>query len=124
VGIGKTFCYEGYQGSYVRAFIANVFGETGTQPFSFVDENTVAVENIHVENRLALLLYPNPANAYLNVFINAAEQEATINIYDMNGKLQIITSVDGAVTNVPVQSLSSGLYIVRVGERVAKFFKN
>jgi hypothetical protein len=77
-----------------------------------------------VENRLALLLYPNPANAYLNVFINAAEQEATINIYDMNGKLQIITSVDGAVTNVPVQSLSSGLYIVRVGERVAKFFKN
>jgi hypothetical protein len=124
VGIGKTFCYEGYQGSYVRAFITNVFGETCTQPFSFVDEKTVAVENIHVENRLALLLYPNPANAYLNVFINAAEQEATINIYDMNGKLQIITSVDGAVTNVPVQSLSSGLYIVRVGERVAKFFKN
>ena len=124
VGIGKTFCYEGYQGSYVRAFITNVFGETCTQPFSFVDEKTVAVENIHVENRLALLLYPNPANAYLNVFMNAAEQEATINIYDMNGKLQIITSVDGAVTNVPVQSLSSGLYIVRVGERVAKFFKN
>ena len=124
VGIGKTFCYEGYQGSYVRAFITNVFGETCTQPFSFVDEKTVAVENIHVENRLALLLYPNPANAYLNVFMNGAEQEATINIYDINGKLQIITSVDGAVTNVPVQSLSSGLYIVRVGERVAKFFKN
>ena len=117
MGIGKTFCYEGYQGSYVRAFITNVFGETCTQPFSFVDEKTVAVENIHVENRLALLLYPNPANAYLNVFMNAAEQEATINIYDMNGKLQIITSVDGAVTNVPVQSLSSGLYIVRVGGR-------
>lgn len=123
VGIGNTFCYAGYQGSYVRAFITNVFGETCTQPISFADEKTVDVDNISVENRLALLLYPNPANAYLNVFMNAYEQEDIIHIYDVNGKLLITTSVDGAVTNVPVGSLSSGMYIVRVGERIGKFFK-
>ncbi|MBR2450787.1 MAG: T9SS type A sorting domain-containing protein [Paludibacteraceae bacterium] len=123
VGIGNTFCYAGYQGSYVRAFITNVFGETCTQPISFADEKTVDVDNISVENRLALLLYPNPANAYLNVFMNAYEQEDMINIYDVNGKLLITTSVGGAVTNVPVESLSTGMYIVRVGERIGKFFK-
>ena len=123
VGIGNTFCYAGYQGSYVRAFITNVFGETCTQPISFADEKTVDVDNISVENRLALLLYPNPANAYLNVFMNAYEQEDMINIYDVNGKLLITTSVGGAVTNVPVESLSIGMYIVRVGERIGKFFK-
>ncbi len=123
VGIGDTFCYAGYQGSYVRAFITNVFGETCTQPISFADEKTVNVDNISVENRLALLLYPNPANAYLNVFMNAYEQEDMINIYDVNGKLLITTSVGGAVTNVPVESLSTGMYIVRVGERIGKFFK-
>ena len=96
VGIGNTFCYAGYQGSYVRAFITNVFGETCTQPISFADEKTVDVDNISVENRLALLLYPNPANAYLNVFMNAYEQEDIIQIYDVNGKLLITTSVDGA----------------------------
>ena len=123
VGIGNTFCYAGYQGSYVRAFITNVFGETCTQPISFADEKTVDVDNISVENRLALLLYPNPANAYLNVFMNAYEQEDMINIYDVNGKLLITTSVGGAATNVPVESLSTGMYIVRVGERIGKFFK-
>ena len=123
VGIGNTFCYAGYQGSYVRAFITNVFGETCTQPISFADEKTVDVDNISVENHLALLLYPNPANAYLNVFMNAYEQEDMINIYDVNGKLLITTSVGGAVTNVSVESLSTGMYIVRVGERIGKFFK-
>ena len=123
VGIGNTFSYAGYQGSYVRAFITNVYGETCTQPISFADEKTVDVEDIPVENRLALLLYPNPANAYLNVFMNAYEQEDMIHIYDTNGKLLIIKLVVGAVTMVPVQSLSSGMYIVRVGERIGKFFK-
>ena len=123
VGIGNTFSYAGYQGSYVRAFITNVYGETCTQPISFADEKTVDVEDIPVENRLALLLYPNPANAYLNVFMNAYEQKDMIHIYDTNGKLLIIKLVVGAVTMVPVQSLSSGMYIVRVGERIGKFFK-
>ena len=123
VGIGNTFSYAGYQGSYVRAFITNVYGETCTQPISFADEKTVDVEDIPVENRLALLLYPNPANAYLNVFMNAYEQEDMIHIYDTNGKLLIINLVVGAVTMVPVQSLSPGMYIVRVGERIGKFFK-
>lgn len=123
VGIGNTFSYADYQGSYVRAFITNVYGETCTQPISFADEKTVDIEDIPVENRLALLLYPNPANAYLNVFMNAYEQEDMIHIYDTNGKLLIIKLVVGAVTMVPVQSLSSGMYIVRVGERIGKFFK-
>ena len=39
VGIGNTFCYSGYQGSYIRAFITNAYGETNTQPISFKDKS-------------------------------------------------------------------------------------
>ena len=123
VGIGNTFNYSGFQGSYVRAFITNVFGETCTQPFSFADERTVDVENVPIDNGLVLLLYPNPAEAYLNVFMNVAEYGERINIYDINGKLLINTTANGAVTTVPVQSLSAGMYMVQVGTRIGKFFK-
>ena len=123
VGIGNTFCYQGYQGSYVRAFITNVFGETCTQPISFVDEKTVDVEDIHVDGQLALLLYPNPASAYLNVFMNYASEREVIYVYDLHGNIVLTQVVEGAMTTLPVQSLAAGMYIVQVGTRVGKFFK-
>ena len=123
VGIGNTFCYQGYQGSYVRAFIINVFGETCTQPISFVDEKTVDVEDVQVDNRLALLLYPNPASAYLNVFMNSAPKGEMIYVYDLHGNIVLTHFVEGAMTTLPVQSLAAGMYIVQVGTRVGKFFK-
>ena len=123
VGIGKTFCYDGYQGSYVRAFITNMFGETCTQPISFKDVKSVDVENVQVDDRLALMLYPNPAEAYLNVFMNEWEQETTICVYDLNGQTVLTHAVEGAVTTLSVASLPAGMYIVQVGTRMGKFFK-
>ena len=123
VGIGNTFCYQGYQGTYVRAFITNVFGETCTQPISFVDEKTVDVEDIQVDGQLALLLYPNPASAYLNVFMNYASKREVIYVYDLHGNIVLTQFVEGAMTTLPVQSLAAGMYIVQVGTRVGKFFK-
>ncbi len=123
VGIGNTFSYAGYQGSYVRAFITNIFGETCTQPISFADKSTVGVENLPVDNRLALMLYPNPAAAYLNVFMNEADTRQTIVVYNLNGKAVMSHAVEGAVTTLPVASLPAGMYIVQVATRIGKFFK-
>ena len=123
VGIGNTFSYAGYQGSYVRAFITNIFGETCTQPISFADESTVGVENLPADNCLALMLYPNPAAAYLNVFMNEADAKQTIVVYDLHGKAVMSHAVEGAVTTLPVASLLAGMYIVQVGTRIGKFFK-
>jgi hypothetical protein len=123
VGIGNTFSYAGYQGSYVRAFITNVFGETCTQPISFLDEKTVDVEDVQMDHRLALLLYPNPASAYLNVFMNSASEGEVIYVSDLHGNIVLTHFVEGAMTTLPVQSLAAGMYIVQVGMRVSKFFK-
>ena len=123
VGIGNTFSYAGYQGSYVRAYITNMYGETCTQPISFKDKNSVDVENVPSEERLALMLYPNPAEAYLNVFMNNADESERILVYDTHGKMVMTHAVDGAVTTLPVQGLPAGMYIVQVGNRMGKFFK-
>ena len=121
VGIGNTFCYKGYQGSYVRAYITNMYGETCTQPISFKDEKDTSIENIAAP--LALMLYPNPADAYLNVFMNEADTEKVICVYDLNGNVVMQKAVEGAVTTLSVQALPAGMYIVQVGARMGKFFK-
>ena len=122
VGIGNTFSYKGYQGSYVRALITNMYGETCTQPISFKDVNATSLENISTQS-LALMLYPNPASAYLNVFMNSACEGEMIYVYDLHGNTVLTHVVEGALTNLPVQSLGAGMYIVQVGTRVSKFFK-
>ena len=122
VGIGNTFCYDGYQGSYVRAYITNMYGETCTQPISFKDEKDTSVENIATP--LALMLYPNPASAYVSIFMNEAQAGEAIVVYDLHGKVVMTAIVEGALTTLPVQSLPAGMYIVQTGTRVGKFFKD
>ena len=123
VGIGNTFCYDGYQGSYVRAYITNMFGETCTQPISFVDAQSTNLEELAVEP-LALMLYPNPASAYLNIFMPRAQVGELVKVYDLHGNVVMRHTIEGALTTLPVETLSAGMYIVQVGTHVGKFFKD
>ena len=119
VGIGKTFCYKDYQGTYVRAYITNTFGETCTQPISFVDTLYTGVENVY-SSTITLMLYPNPADAYLNVFTNQAQTGEVIMVYDLHGKLVINQSVEGIVTTLSTSHLPTGMYLVKVGKYMGK----
>lgn len=123
IGIGNTFSYKGFQGSYVRAFITNAYGETCTQPIGFVDKNApVGIEETDGVT-LSLVVFPNPTTEDVNVFMNESDQESEINIYDINGKQVISKAVEGAVTKIPTSILPNGMYIVKSGERTAKFIK-
>ena len=55
--------------------------------------------------------------------MNESELESEINVYDLNGKQVISTEVAGAVTKIPTSTLPNGMYIVKSGERTAKFIK-
>jgi hypothetical protein len=122
VGIGKTFCYKGYQGTYVRALITNMYGETCIQPISFIDQNATSLDNITTQT-LTLMLYPNPASAYLSVFMDSNQQGEMIYIYDLHGDIMFTRVVEGALTTLPIQSLPAGMYVVQVGTHVGKFIK-
>jgi hypothetical protein len=123
VGHGNTFSYDGYQGSYVRAFITNQYGETCTQPISFVDVNYVGVNDTQEDDPLTMVLYPNPTTDQISVFLNASEQEENIYVFDLNGKNVLNKTVDGAITVLPTESLTTGMYVVRCGNRMGKFIK-
>ena len=123
VGLGKTFSYKGFQGTYVRAFITNQFGETCTQPITFVDPDAPTDIEETDATTLSLIVYPNPTTDDVNVFMNESELESEINVYDINGKQLISKAVEGAVTKISAYTLPNGLYIVKSGERTAKFIK-
>ena len=123
VGIGNTFCYQGYQGNYVRALITNEYGETCTQPFGFANTSTVGVENVQTDQQMLLLLYPNPAQSYLSVFMNQWKEEDEIRVYDLQGKEVKRETVAGAHTMMQVGELQAGMYIVVAGKRTSKFVK-
>jgi hypothetical protein len=55
--------------------------------------------------------------------MNEYELESEIEVYDLNGKQVLSKAVDGAVTTLPASTLPSGMYIVKSGERTAKFIK-
>jgi len=121
VGIGNTFSYAGYQGSYVRAFITNVFGETCTQAISFKDEEDTSTQD--VVSPQVLMLYPNPAQSYVSVFMKDAKVGDTMVVYDLNGRAVLRATVEGPVTKLMVGALPSGMYVLHLGQEVAKFFK-
>ena len=124
VGIGNTFCYKGFQGTYVRALITNQYGETCTQPISFFDPNYDYTAVNEVESTpLTMVLYPNPTTSQISVFMNEAAQEEEIAIFDLNGKQVMSKKVDGETTILPTENLVTGMYIVKSGNRTGKFIK-
>ena len=124
VGIGNTFCYEGYQGSYVRAFITNVYGETCTQPFSFVDvKNSTDVAGVVTDETLSIFVFPNPVVDQVSVFMNEAQTEEMLCVYDITGKQIMRQPVEGALTILPTHNLTSGIYLIEAGKRTARFIK-
>ena len=124
VGIGKSFCYEGYQGAYVRAFITNAYGETCTQPFGFTDSTMTDVDNVAGNTELKVFVFPNPATDELRVMMNAANTAELISVYDITGKEVMRQPVEGAMTTLPVSQLHTGIYLLTVNGRQVKFIKD
>ena len=124
VGIGNTFCYEGYQGAYVRAFITNAYGETCTQPFGFTDSTMTDVDNVAGNTELKVFVFPNPTTDELRVMMNAANTAELISVYDITGKEVMRQPVEGAMTTLPVSQLHTGIYLLTVDGRQVKFIKD
>ena len=122
VGIGKTFSYKGFQGTYVRAFITNNYGETCTQPISFIDQNAAGLENTQ-HQQIQLLVYPNPATDYISVFTKQIAPHEWIQVYDVSGRQLISQPSNGVLTTLSIDALSQGLYLVKVGQYTATFIK-
>lgn len=61
----------------------------------------------------ALLLYPNPTSAYIDVEIGRSVLASELRVYDMHGRLLRTVRVNGSLVRIDVSGLESGVYCVR-----------
>ena len=67
-------------------------------------------------------LYPNPADRFL-YFRNVEETTQRVNIYSLQGLLVYSGLVDHEQQFIDVSTLSSGVYLMKIGEQTLKFVK-
>lgn len=58
------------------------------------------------------IIFPNPANNFINISVKENNQISQVEVMDINGKL--IRTINNQFTNIDVSDLTSGIYIVKV----------
>jgi len=61
-------------------------------------------------------IYPNPASDRLKVTLNGIEGEVSLRIYDLQGRLVKQTMLNNLDTEINVDDLAKGVYIISVDE--------
>lgn len=126
VGLGKTFDYTGFQGSYVRARLVNKYGETALQPFGFDSATSTDVKSV-VDYRSPLdYKYSNASKTLTLLCTEGIERVSLVNtagvvvrLIELNGECE---------TRITTDTLPAGVYVAVVATPraayTAKFINN
>ncbi len=96
----------------------NGTGEFTTMSPTFGFKNVSTVSNVEVSQIVEVVLYPNPANDYIN--IPNAFLGSSIEIHNLNGKVVLVSEYE---SKIDVSKLVSGVYIITNGNYTSKFVK-
>jgi hypothetical protein len=111
------------QVAYTYVAGSNAFSNQGVQqPYEFF---TVGINN-YPAITLSLSVFPNPTPNIINLKVESGDFEnLALTLYDINGKAIISQKVNSALTQVAMQSLAAGSYLLRVNdmEKELKTFK-
>lgn len=67
-----------------------------------------------IDKDIALSLYPNPAQNSIAIAVNENMQEASIDIYALDGKVQQSSIFSGNKTEVSIDNLTAGIYLLKL----------
>lgn len=94
--------------------------------FKYSKTRTVDFDFENHESKL--VVYPNPAQNTIQVFTGKREQRSDITVYNMFGhemmSVKNIQKSSDPIVSVDISSLQNGVYIVKTGQSVTKFYKN
>ena len=75
------------------------------------------------QNNIAFSIFPNPANDLITVKVNATQINSTYNIVDVLGKTVLTGKVASETTNISINDLSKGVYLLKVNGKNSQSFK-
>lgn len=105
---------EDPQGTWTLRVIDNYNGDGGSIDFASIEicnlEPSLSSEDF--ENN-PLVIYPNPAKNVINFNLNSSfGQSSNIEIFDIQGRRVLSTSVDSNQGEINIQNLNDGVYIL------------
>ncbi|MBI5217923.1 MAG: T9SS type A sorting domain-containing protein [Bacteroidia bacterium] len=102
---------------YVPSLHTARFGTYGRGIWDFiVDTTATKINESFAMNHKTISVFPNPANAKINVEINMENNHPIeINIYDLSGKLiKNITNGDANGVIINISDIPSGIYLINI----------
>ena len=110
-GIGGTSSYSVGQVAYT--YNAGSSNQGVQQPYEFfttgIDENK--------DISLSMTVFPNPVQSTINLKVEGRNADnLSYVLYDVSGKQYLNQKITGALTQVPMQNLQSGSYVLQVVE--------
>ncbi|MEL0651066.1 leucine-rich repeat domain-containing protein [Algibacter sp. TI.3.09] len=94
----------------------DVWKEFGTIMVSI----TLSANNI--EQALDFNIYPNPTNGLITMKSKQLNN-ASVNVYDLNGRVLLTKNISGTSSEINVSKLSSGIYLLKVKVENNEFIK-
>lgn len=89
------------------------------QTFS-LDANATGLESSNRQSVLSFSIYPNPANTEITV---TAPANSSLVIYNYLGTVVLSKTLQTTESKLDISSLPTGVYMVKVGEKVVKLMK-
>lgn len=113
-GSGGTAAYSVGQVVYTYESGSNGSSNQGVQqPIEFFVNGVDEAGDIN----LTMNVYPNPANTIINLEIGKSNFEnLSYQLFDVTGKLLISEKINEARTPIPMESFSSGTYLLKIAE--------
>jgi len=99
---------------YVSAIAANGTGSTGGDQVVNTSSNNFSVLGLKKEEKLDFAMYPNPSSDNLNIQLPSGILKATIELFDLSGRLLLNSTVTTQNKSVNVADLSTGVYLVKI----------
>jgi len=86
-------------------------GWSGLQQFNIRITNVTRIAKPILEG---VSVYPNPADKVISIELERFEQPATVTLYTQQGQVVRSQALTGTLTQISVENLAAGLYLVRV----------
>lgn len=87
-------------------------GERENCIYRITNKTFVGIEEAHDNGLKVAIAYPNPGNGRLN--IRTALKDATVEVFDMQGRKVAQQAVNDIVTSIDTEALPSGVYLWKV----------
>lgn len=115
--------------TYFGDTLYTAWGDTRTGKMNIFFAKTVASLNTGLEFKILegedqkWLMFPNPANNYLDIIFLTHDREKEFSIFDAAGKKVLSKAVEGREIKINTQALGVGIYYLKMGDEIRRFIK-